>query len=332
MGAPVRFTIRCWGARGTCPSPGPETVRYGGNTSCIEVRDPAGALIVLDAGTGIRGLGARMEKERDDSQVHVFLSHRHGDHVIGLPHFAPLLRHDRPVCLHCGNSDAAALEPFLHALLSPPIFPQLAGVTGRLQSCDWLTESAEDGIWHVAHVGSTHVHRLQAHHPGGAAVLRIDDAMGHGIAYAPDNELAYHDTRASTVAWRAALANSIRGIPVLIHDAMYSADELPNHVGWGHSSADEATRFALDAGVGTLVLFHHHPDRSDDGVDSLLARCRDIAGDRLVVLGASEGMELSIAAGVDVGITPHAATAPIPSAQSTPTSAAHPTRHHPASR
>ncbi|MES2521998.1 MAG: MBL fold metallo-hydrolase [Gemmatimonadota bacterium] len=331
MGAPVRFTIRCWGARGTCPSPGPDTVRYGGNTSCVEVRDPVGGLIVLDAGTGIRALGARMETERDDSQVHVFLSHRHGDHVLGLPHFAPLLRHDRPLCLHCGNSDAATLEPFLHALLSPPIFPQLSGVTGRLQTCDWATESAPDGIWHLAHVGKTLVHRLPAHHPGGAAVLRVDDVEGRGIAYAPDNELAYHDTRPATVAWRASLTESIRGVPVLIHDATYSADELGNHAGWGHSSAEEATRFALEADVGTLVLFHHHPDRSDDDVDALLARCREMAGDRMIVLAASEGMELTLTA--RLAVETRATTLPVATNGAAPAVAAVlPTRHHPVSR
>ena len=290
MTARERFRIRCWGARGTCPSPGPRTVRYGGNTSCVEVRTAANELLVLDAGSGIRGLGAAMQHDGDRSTVHVFLSHRHGDHVLGLPHFAPLFASQWSVCLHCGNSDAATLRPFLEALLSPPIFPHLDGLTERLNVCDWT----ENGSSAYATVGSARIHRLRANHPGEAAVLRIDDATGPVVAYAPDNELGYHNGDDATVAWRDSLVQALRGIPLLIHDATYTEEELAKHAGWGHSSAEEATRFALEAGVGSLVLFHHHPDRSDDAVDTILARCRDMAGNGLEVMAAYEGQELRV--------------------------------------
>lgn len=290
MSARDRFRIRLWGARGTCPSPGPHTVRYGGNTSCVEVRTAAGELLVLDAGSGIRGLGAAMEHQGDASSVHVFLSHRHGDHVLGLPHFAPLFASTRSVCLHCGNSDAVTLRPFLQALLSPPIFPHLDGLTDRFTVCDWK----DNGSGAYATVGTARVHRLRANHPGEAAVLRIDDAAGPAIAYAPDNELGYRNADDATTAWRDSLRHALRGVPVLIHDATYTDDELSRHSGWGHSSAEEATRFALEAGVGRLVLFHHHPDRSDDAVDTILARCRTIAGDTLAVSAAYESQELHI--------------------------------------
>ena len=288
--APERFRIRFWGARGTCPSPGPRTVRYGGNTSCVEVRTVSGALLVLDAGTGIRALGALLQQEADQSVVHLFLSHRHVDHVLGLPHFAPLVTQRRPVCLHCGNSDAATLRPFLQALLSPPIFPLLDGVMDRMETCDWDDVDTRK----VADVGAIRVHRLDANHPGAAAVLRIDDEFGPAIAYAPDNELGYHDGDAHTVAWREALVRDLRGVAVLIHDATYTDEELSRHSGWGHSSAEESTRFALEAGARMLVLFHHHPDRSDDGVDAMLDRCREIAGGALEVVAAYEGQEIAV--------------------------------------
>ena len=265
-------------------------MRYGGNTSCVEVRTAANELLVLDAGSGIRGLGADMQHNGDRSTVHVFLSHRHGDHVLGLPHFAPLFSSQRSVCLHCGNSDAATLRPFVEALLSPPIFPYLEGLTERLNVCEWT----ENGGSTYATVGSARVHRLRANHPGEAAVLRIDDAAGPAVAYAPDNELGYHSGDDATTAWRDSLVQALRGIPLLIHDATYTDEELAKHSGWGHSSAEEATRFALEAEVGSLVLFHHHPDRSDDAVDTILARCRDIAGGQLVVTAAYEGQDLHI--------------------------------------
>ena len=288
--APERFRIRFWGARGTCPSPGPRTVRYGGNTSCVEVRTADSALLVLDAGTGIRALGNLLQHDADRSMVHVFLSHRHGDHVLGLPHFTPLLARARPVCLHCGNSDAATVRPFLQALLSPPIFPLLDGVMDGLETCDW--QDLESG--RVAHIGTTRVHRLDANHPGDAAVFRIDDAFGPAIAYAPDNELGYHDGDEVTASWRSSLARELRGVEVLIHDATYTDDELSRHSGWGHSSAEEATRFAIEAGVRTLVLFHHHPDRSDDAVDAMVDRCREIASGAVNVIAAYEGQVLKV--------------------------------------
>lgn len=285
-----RFRIRFWGARGTCPSPGPRTVRYGGNTSCVEVRTANDTVLILDAGTGIRALGTHLQHDGDRSMVHVFLSHRHGDHVLGLPHFAPLLARRRPVCLHCGNSDAATVRPFLQALLSPPIFPLLDGVMDGLETCDW--NDLDSG--RVAEVGTARVHRLEARHPGDAAVFRIDDEHGPAIAYAPDNELGYHDGDAGTSAWRGELARALRGVSVLIHDATYTDDELARHSGWGHSSAEEATRFATEAGVRTLVLFHHHPDRSDDAVDAIVDRCRELAAGRVNVIAAYEGQELRI--------------------------------------
>lgn len=294
---PDRVRIRFWGTRGTCPSPGPDTVRYGGNTSCLEVRDRDGGLLVLDAGTGLRALGDVLHDARHrpaplhdtvdgDRTVHIVLSHRHGDHVLGLPHFAPLLAGSHTVCLHCGNSDAATLRPFIQGLLSPPMFPLLDGVTKQLDACDW--SNADEAL-----VGTRmRVRRFAANHPGEAAVLRVDDMARPVLAYAPDNELAYGSDDATTSAWRTALAASLRGIPVLVHDATYSDAEITRHAGWGHSSAEEATRFALECEAETLVLFHHHPNRTDDAVDAMLENCRAIAGSALTIIAAREGQTL----------------------------------------
>lgn len=289
---PDQVRIRFWGTRGTCPSPGAHTVRYGGNTSCVEVRNGAGDLLVLDAGSGIRALGDQLQRagrrETDKTVVHIVLSHRHGDHVLGLPHFAPLLTQRQKVCLHCGNSDAATLLPFVQALLSPPMFPLLDGVTTHLDVCDWSTHD-DAAVGHRMRVT-----RLAANHPGEAAVIRVDDAGHPVLAYAPDNELAYASGTAIVTAWRERLVDALHGIPVLVHDATYTERELGAHAGWGHSSAEEATRFALECDAGRLVLFHHHPNRSDDDVDAMLAACRSIAGKRLEVTAAREGEEIVV--------------------------------------
>ena len=289
--SPVRMFLRCWGARGTCPSPGVDTVRYGGNTPCLEVRTSDGHVMVLDAGTGIRALGMVLDAEAAHPSIHIFLSHRHGDHVQGLAHFAPLMRADYPVRIACGNADAAVLRAFVALLLSPPLFPFLDGVARGLCAVDW---NAEDGV----PVGATvAVRREAARHPGGAAIVVVRDAQGLALAYAPDNELSYASGDADVIAWRDALATRLRGVKVLVHDATYRDAELAAHVGWGHSSAEEATRFALQCGAEQLVLFHHHPERRDDEIDGMVQRCREIVvecGGELRVIAAWEGMALVV--------------------------------------
>ena len=291
VASPVRMHLRCWGARGTCPIPGVGTVRYGGNTPCMEVRTSDGHVIVLDAGTGIRALGMVLDADAARPPVHIFLSHRHGDHVQGLAHFAPLIRADYRVHMACGNAEAGVLRTFVEMLLSPPLFPLLDGVARGLCAVDW-----DDA--HGVPVGeSVRVSRVAAQHPGGASIVVVHDAQGLAIAYAPDNELSYASGDADVMAWRDALAERLRGVKVLVHDATYRDAELEAHVGWGHSSAEEATRFALQCGAEQLVLFHHHPDRGDDEVDEMVQRCREVvgaSGGELRVMAAWEGMALVV--------------------------------------
>jgi len=288
--APPRFRIRFWGTRGTCPSPGPRTVRYGGNTPCLEVRGGSDSLVVLDAGTGIRALGAQLMHEQDGLPVHVLLTHRHGDHVLGLPHFTPLTAQTRSVTICCGDGEAASLQTFIDTLLSPPMFPYVDGMMRRLQLCEWPYATPQV-------VGDTRVHRFAAQHPGEAAIFRVDDSHGAALAYAPDNELAYHDTTPRMLAWRVQLIEWLYAVPVLVHDATYMHSELPRHRRWGHSSAVEATQLALDCKAGMVVLFHHHPDRDDDSIENMVEECRALvatSGSPLRVLAAWEGLALTV--------------------------------------
>lgn len=263
-------------------------MRYGGNTPCVEVRAADDRLLLLDAGTGIRALGNQLMSDGDGQTAHIFLSHRHSDHVLGLPHFAPLISQARAVAIYCGDGEAASLQPFVDALLSPPMFPYIDGIRSRLDVCDWEHSTARE-------IGTSRVHRFTAQHPGEAAVLRIDDAYGPAVAYAPDNELAYADESEAAEAWRVKLTAFLHGVPVLIHDATYLDSELPKHVGWGHSSSLEATRLAIECGAGMLVLFHHHPDRDDDAIEWMVEESRAMvtsAGSALRVLAAWEGLAL----------------------------------------
>ena len=287
----MRFNICFWGTRGTCPSPGPRTARFGGNSSCVEVRTADGHVIVLDAGSGVRALGSQLELEADHRPIHMFLSHLHGDHVLGLPHFAPLVSQDRHVVISCATADAATLRPILGMLLSPPLFPSFDGNANSMRLVDWHAERR------IAVGTRGQVRWLRANHPGDAAIIVVEDDLGLAVAYAPDNELRYASNDGRVRAWRDALTLQLRGVPLLIHDATYASAELPAHVGWGHSSADEATRFAIECEAETLLLFHHHPDRQDEAVEQLLAQCRAIAsasGSALRVLAAWEGLSLAV--------------------------------------
>lgn len=249
-----------------------------------------GARVILDAGTGLHPLGLTFPPAAPSvagarPMVTVLLTHRHGDHVNGLAHFAPLVTRSHHVRIAAGAVDAASLRLLVNQQLTAPLFPTLDGLTDAI-TVDAFDESdtytVSDGCRVVA---------LPAQHPGGAVILRVDDRSGPVVAYAPDNELALWNEESTVSAWRRRLATALRGIPVLIHDATYVDDELSAHRGWGHSSAEEATRFAIACEAGSLLLTHHHPERSDDQVDEIVARCRALAstaGSTLRVMGATE--------------------------------------------
>lgn len=299
-----RARVRFWGTRGTCASPGPRTVRYGGNTPCVEVRANGGPTLVLDAGTGIRALGQHLQSRLKatpvpdmpapnpgphDQAIHLFLTHRHADHVMGLPHFAPLHTRSRSVHVRCGDGDCPSLTQFVSSLVSPPLFPYVDGLAGQLLVHEWPTGDVS--------VGTFRVHRFNANHPGGAAIIRIDDANGPIVAYAPDNELALHSTQTEHLEWLAGLRHFLNGVPLLVHDAMYRQDELAHHAGWGHSSDMEAVQLAVDCGVQTLALFHHHPDRDDDAIERIVDEARHHLLEQkssLRTLAAWEGLTLSV--------------------------------------
>lgn len=286
--------------RGTCPIPGPTTLRYGGNTSCAEVHLANGTQVIFDAGTGLRVLGVERWPARSAGVqsalgeslrpvVAILLTHRHGDHVMGLAHFVPHVAASHTVRIACPNVSATALQAFVEQQLSAPLLPPIEGLTDAYD----VDAFCEEGSFPFYVLGDhCVVHALPAHHPGGAAVLRLDDAQGPVLAYAPDNELALWNDTPALVAWRSSLREALQGIPVMVHDATYTDEELAAHRGWGHSSAEEATRFAMSCGAGTLLLTHHHPDRDDASVDAMVERCRAMAaeaGTGLRVAGAFEG-------------------------------------------
>ena len=261
----MRLHIRIWGCRGSLPTPGPTTVRYGGNTSCVEVTTSGGSRIILDAGTGIKELGTRLGGE---APIHVLLTHLHLDHLEGLRFFGPLWRPDAELHIWGPPSPMYSLEERVARAISPPLFPlELGDSPARVVFHDVPHES-----WEIA---GMRVLALPVSHPGPTVGYRLE-INGHALAYIPDHEPVLGvELESLTPDWISGHALA-RGVDVLVHDSQFSEAEYPDRVGWGHSSVAHAVSFARRAGVGRLMLFHHDPDRSDVAIEQLLERAREL--------------------------------------------------------
>jgi phosphoribosyl 1,2-cyclic phosphodiesterase len=288
----MTLELRFWGTRGSIPSPGAATVRYGGNTPCVEVRDATGHLAILDAGTGIRALGNLLLAEgAPPVSADIYVTHAHWDHIQGLPFFAPLFRSGHSVRIWAAPELGDRIERAMRAQMSPEVFPvPFEGVRAAVEFRA-LSGSAT--------VGDLRVTTFPVRHPGGALGYRLESRNGAGraLVYIPDNELDPSAPYPVPPDWHDRLLDFVRDADVLVHDAMYTAEEAARYRGWGHSAAPAAVDLALEAGVRRLVLFHHRPERSDAEVDALLAECRERAaagGGALEVLAASEGQYLTL--------------------------------------
>ncbi|HEU4586614.1 MAG TPA: MBL fold metallo-hydrolase [Gemmatimonadaceae bacterium] len=284
---PGEFTFTFWGTRGSIPSPGPATVRYGGNTPCVEVRVPDGALVILDAGTGIRALGEALARRAAGETVSgdIFLSHAHWDHIQGLPFFAPLYERGNRFRIWTGTTAAEDVERAVRAQMSEGVFPVLF---------DDVEATMEFRTLDGSHSAPSYtIDTLPVRHPGGALGFRLrapGDVVPR-LVYIPDNELAAPPTPDSPADWRDRLVAFAHGASILVHDATFTAAEYETHRGWGHSRYDDALSLALEARVERLVLFHHSPDRADDDLDAELERLRR-TGPPLEIIAAREGMVL----------------------------------------
>lgn len=273
--------IRLWGTRGSVASPGPDTVRYGGNTACVEVRTDS-ALIVLDAGTGIRRLGAQLSDY--SGRIDIMLTHLHLDHLQGIGFFEPCFRPDVELHIWGPASATEDLGERLGRYLSPPLFPvRLRSLGGRVILHDVPREPFE--------IGDAVVQGQPIIHPGPTVGYRIKDGTG-SLAYLPDHEPALGAPSFPLGPDWTSGHELAAGVNLLIHDAQYTDEEYAARIGWGHSSIDQTWAFAEQAGVGRLVTFHHDPSHDDQQLDQLVAELQ--GRDGLEVLGGTEGLELAV--------------------------------------
>lgn len=272
------MTITIWGARGSVPVPGPATVGYGGNTSCVSV-DMGDQVLILDAGTGIRNLGASLVGT--NKELYVLLSHTHSDHVQGFPFFGPLYEKGRVT--HLLDYDIGGATWPLADRLDGHSFPlrpeQMPGHLHRVQGSA-LSFLRKRGF---------NIDRRRMHHPGGAYGYRLEHG-GESFVFVPDNELSPPE---ADPQWWEQMVSFCAGAHVLLHDCQYLSDDMPMKWGWGHSTLDDVCRLAVDAGVRHLVLFHHDPNRSDEMLDQMEESGRKMLKKSGVLCTAAfEGMQV----------------------------------------
>jgi phosphoribosyl 1,2-cyclic phosphodiesterase len=267
--------VRLWGTRGSLASSGRDTAGYGGNTASVEVRSADGGILALDAGTGIRRLGAVIDPVVE--RVDVLLTHLHMDHIQGLGFFAPFFRRAGEVHVWGPASVTTDLRTRLTRYLSPPLFPvRIRDLDARVI----LHDAPEEPI----RIGGFEVVASHVIHPGPTLGYRIS-ADGASIAYLPDHEPALGARRFPEGPRLTSGFDLASGVDLLIHDGQYSDDELATRIGWGHSSVREAVAFAEQANAHQLVLFHHDPSHSDSVLDALTALARGSATTTKVVAG-----------------------------------------------
>lgn len=294
--------VQYWGTRGSIATPGPTTVRHGGNTSCVAVRTRAGTQLVLDAGTGLRGLGlALMEQGSAARRGHILIGHTHWDHIQGFPFFAPLFTAGNEWDVYAPRGFGASLRETLAGQMQYTYFPVNLDAMGATIRYHDLVE----GSFMIAEVRVT---ARYLNHPALTLGYRLE-ADGICVVYSSD-----HECHARAAALGAPLVevlsalhpgdgrhrDFVAGADLLIHDTQYTAAEYPARVGWGHSTLEYVIDLALAGGVKRVELFHHDPGRNDDAVDALVAagrqRVRD-AGGAVEVHAASEGRVVELAAG-----------------------------------
>jgi phosphoribosyl 1,2-cyclic phosphodiesterase len=278
--------VRIWGSRGSLAAPGPETVRYGGNTSCIEVRPSDGRVLILDVGTGARRLGDALMDDGPE-RIDLFLSHLHVDHLEGLGAFAPIWSERTDLHIWGPASPMTPLADRIATYFSPPLFPvHLAEVPARVTFHD-----APEGDWTIEDV------RVTSHpilHPGPTVGYRIE-ADDRVLTYLTDHEPGLWTELAEVPTdWISGHALAF-GADLLIHDCQFTEDEYTERAGWGHSSTAQFAVFAERAKVDRAVLFHHDPSHDDETVERMRTRVLelwDVDGSRCVI--AAEGMELDV--------------------------------------
>jgi len=297
--------IKFWGTRGSIPVPSPETLRYGGNTTCVELRAD-GEIIVLDAGSGIRPLGVALDREFQTRPIKLSLliTHAHWDHIQGFPFFKPGYDSKNEIRIFGFDGAGATFREIMTEPMRSPFFPITMRELSARMDINKLNEMKFS-------LGKLDIHAAFVNHPGVCAGYRIFTSSG-SVAFLPDHEpyefflhaargkqLSPEETKEIAAEQHVALVQFLRGSDILILDSQYTDQEYKTHIGWGHGSISSAVALAIEAEVQTLLLFHHDPSHNDEMLDTMVESARQIAmksGSHLEIAGAQQNSEMVLEA------------------------------------
>jgi phosphoribosyl 1,2-cyclic phosphodiesterase len=297
--------IKFWGTRGSIAVPGPETLRYGGNTACVELRAD-GEIIVLDAGSGIRPLGIALDREFQARPIRLALliTHAHWDHIQGFPFFKPAYDSKNEIRIFGFDGAGATFREIMTEPMKSPFFPITMRELSARTDINKLNEMKFS-------LGKLDIHAAFVNHPGVCVGYRIFTSSG-SVAFLPDHEpyefflhsargkqLSPEEAKEIAAEQRAELVQFLRGSDILILDSQYTDQEYETHIGWGHGSISSAVALAMEAEAQTLLLFHHDPSHNDEMVGTMVESARELAmksGSHLEIIGAQQGSEVLIEA------------------------------------
>ncbi|MBN1396596.1 MAG: MBL fold metallo-hydrolase [Bacteroidetes bacterium] len=293
------MNIRFWGTRGSIPSPGKSTVKYGGNTSCVEVR-AGNQILIFDAGTGIRDLGNHLMKEfaaQPMMTLHLFISHTHWDHIQGFPFFMPAYAKNFQLYVYGPPARDKSLRDLLKFQMDSEYFPVPLG--------DLNAQIVMQEVRETFRIGEIQVTPFYINHPAMTLAYKIVE-NGKTFIYASDNEpyrYTLHAARKDQLAsqYGAELDQKfidfLNGADLVVAEAQYTLDEYRSKIGWGHSPVESVVEFAIKANVKQLALFHHDPSHDDAAVDAMVKHAQKLLfaqKSTIHCVGAAEGLEIKI--------------------------------------
>lgn len=300
--------VRFWGTRGSIPTPGSSTLRYGGNTSCVELRSNAGTLIIIDCGTGLRELGSHLLGLNQPIRGHIVLSHTHWDHIQGFPFFIPAFMPDHRFDIYAAQEIDKKLADVLSGQMEYQYFPvTLDRMESKirfheLRECEFDIDDVHVRVQYLNHTSLCLGYRFEV---DGRVVCYCSDVEPNARLFlrhdARDRAFETDDVEEALAAIvheeDRRYARFVVGADLVIHDAMYTQEEYLRKIGWGHSSAEFATDLSMLTRVRRLALYHHEPVHDDDQIDAMVAASTARVAERrggLQVLGAAEGLEITL--------------------------------------
>jgi phosphoribosyl 1,2-cyclic phosphodiesterase len=279
--------LRFWGTRGSIAAPGKNTVRYGGNTCCVEITTEVGKKIIIDAGTGIRELGEFMLEQGMEIDIHLLITHKHWDHIQGFPFFDPAYIPTTKISVDGAPGCMKGLSAIFDSKMGDGFFPiKFEDLRAEITHHDRIRKGPVE-------IGGVRVDSIPLHHPQGSFGFRFREKK-QTLVFITDNELtekAWPGTRPGD------LIRFCKDADLLIHDAQFTPEEIDRYTGWGHSDWASAMDLAMKANARELILFHHNPSRKDDEMAIIESQCRELAlknKSDIIVHAAREGYEIQV--------------------------------------